>query len=459
VKATGANAAMNALLDALDCGLLLLDGEGRVVQANRWLQDRCAAPVALGRPLAEAFGAEPVEPRLLRAVADCLVRGNAARLSQAFHPRPLPLFPEASVGEEAPQDADAVEAGAPRAPPRLRQAVDVVPVEEPPGGARHCLLQVRDVSETVRREQTLRSQALQLSTEVLKLTEAQREIERQSQRFSEIARLAPVGLLETGHGGRLVFSNARASELLGVPADPFMGQPWTAWLTAAGHAPTEALQAAERPAFEFRLEAHGPPRWLRLEGTPLANDGQTGGHLFTLVDVTELREQARRNEMRANHDALTGLANRTRFEQRLAEVAERCQAGGQGATLLFIDLDRFKAVNDTLGHPAGDAVLQAVARRLRRCLRAEDLVARLGGDEFAVLLDGLTDEAVVQRIVRTLEDAVRAPVAVGDTTASVGASIGTATLAPGAADAAAALALADAAMYRAKRSRRAVAAA
>jgi diguanylate cyclase (GGDEF)-like protein/PAS domain S-box-containing protein len=432
---------MNTMLDALDCGLLLLDSDGRINQANRWLLDRCGAlqPQA-GQTLEDAFGAD-LEPRLLAAVQGCLAHGNAVRLSQAFHPTPLPLFAPGGGGGEG-------------GPERLRQAVDLVPIEDGATGSRQCLLQVRDVSDTVRREQTLRQQTRQLSSEVLKLAVAQREIERQSLRFSEMARLAPVGLFETDAAGLLVFSNARADEQLGLACEGFRGRPWTDLLAAAGHPVDTATAQANRPALECRLNHGGRPTWLRLEATPLQDvDQMKAGHLFTLVDVTDLREQARRNELRANHDGLTGLANRARFEQKLNDAAALCQSRQVGAWVLFIDLDGFKGVNDRLGHQAGDEVLKAVASRLQRSVRSEDLVARLGGDEFAVLLVEVSDEAVVRRVAAKLEKAVRPPVAVEGGTAAVGASIGWSALGAPGVSAAQVLADADQAMYRAKRAR------
>ncbi len=436
---------MITLLDALDCGLLLLDEHARVLQANRWVHERCATPLAQGETLQRAFGAA-VEPRLLQKVADCLAHGNASRLSQAFHPTPLPLHAPGDGGGE-----------------RLRQAVDVVPLTDPEVGSARCLLQVRDVTEHVEREQTLREQTLQLSTELLRLTEAQREIERQSLRLGEMARLAPVGLFECDADSHLVYANARVAELLGEDPEPALGLEWTLLFASAEATLHEAVQrwqagepGATRLSVAFALPRHGSTAWLRLEGTPLRDaDGSMRGHIFTMVDVTELHEQARRHEMRANHDALTGLANRARFEARLHDTAQLCESQGRCAWLLYLDLDGFKPVNDRHGHAAGDQVLQAVARRLKRVVRSHDLVARLGGDEFAVLLDNLADAAVVQRIVATIEQAVAAPIAHGDTTLRVGASVGRCAVGPGPVDLAAVMAAADADMYRVKRARRA----
>ena len=113
----------------------------------------------------------------------------------------------------------------------------------------------------------LQRAAQQLGSEVLKLAMAQREIERQSLRFSEIARLAPVGLFETGADGRLSFSNARAAVLLGLDTQAFLGQPWTALLAAAGHEVDAAAAAQQRPAFECALDRGQGPTWLRVEAT------------------------------------------------------------------------------------------------------------------------------------------------------------------------------------------------
>lgn len=157
----------------------------------------------------------------------------------------------------------------------------------------------------------------------------------------------------------------------------------------------------------------------------------------------------------AFHDALTGLPNRELFQDRTQHALARAQAtrgnpGEAGIAVLFLDLDDFKAVNDGLGHAAGDRLLTTVAQRLRTALRAGDTIARLGGDEFAVLLEDVPDAAHAQGTAERLLDALSLPVALGDHHATVGASIGVA-LSTGANESAGRLLRnADVAMYAAK---------
>ena len=129
-----------------------------------------------------------------------------------------------------------------------------------------------------------------------------------------------------------------------------------------------------------------------------------------------------RSEQRARLDTLTGLANRLLFDEHVARSVER---GGEGViSVLFVDLDDFKVVNDSIGHQAGDDLLIAVADRLRSCVRNEDLVARLSGDEFAVLLESAVDKAHAIAVVRRLQDQMRMPVVVGGREVLISASVG-----------------------------------
>ena len=182
-------------------------------------------------------------------------------------------------------------------------------------------------------------------------------------------------------------------------------------------------------------------RSLAFEGRPAV--------LGAAIDVTEQRRAEARITHMAHHDALTGLPNRVLFSARLVEaIAEHARTGATAA-LLCLDLDKFKFVNDTLGHPAGDALLRQVAERITACLRREDLVARLGGDEFAVLLRN-PDAGAVETITGRIIEALARPVRLGDRDCQIGVSIGIARLPEHGTESDTLLRNADLALYRAK---------
>jgi len=151
-----------------------------------------------------------------------------------------------------------------------------------------------------------------------------------------------------------------------------------------------------------------------------------------LHDVTLRKQRDAQREYESRHDVLTGLQNRRALMEALPLAQARASRSKGRLGLLFIDLDGFKAVNDQLGHDGGDALLRAIAARLRQAVRRTDSVFRLAGDEFTVLLedmaDGLTD---ARRVGRKLIEALAEPVVLGEATAQVGASIGVAVQGPG----------------------------
>ena len=212
-----------------------------------------------------------------------------------------------------------------------------------------------------------------------------------------------------------------------------------------------AAFGANRPfdeEIEF-LRRDGSRFWGRLQGQPVRWDDAAAGTIWTLEDVTLRRQQRETLTWAGSHDALTHLANRADFERLLsAQCQDRRRR--EPVCVLFIDLDRFKAVNDSAGHAAGDAVLVAVARVLEDQVRHADTVARLGGDEFAVLLTACNREgaAGVAEKMRAGVEALRVNWA--GAALSVGASVGVVELEPSLPDAAAVLAAADAACYAAK---------
>ena len=165
--------------------------------------------------------------------------------------------------------------------------------------------------------------------------------------------------------------------------------------------------------------------------------------------LTQLRELEQRLKHLAFHDPLTGLANRTLFAQYVDRALAAGRSDCSSGAVLFIDLDDFKTVNDTLGHAAGDQLLVAVGERITACLRPEDSAARLGGDEFAVLLEEIADVEDAQMVSSRINDALRLPFSISGQDVRIGASIGIAPAA-GIASSDELLRNADLAMYMAK---------
>jgi diguanylate cyclase (GGDEF)-like protein len=196
-----------------------------------------------------------------------------------------------------------------------------------------------------------------------------------------------------------------------------------------------------------RIQATTPP------GREMMN--HSGAMLAAALDyevtMAALREKEERLRLAALHDHLTGLPNRVLLEDRLEQAGLRAaRRPGHRYAILLLDLDGFKAVNDTLGHAAGDLLLIEVARRLTGLLRRSDTVARLGGDEFVILLDGITTPDGEQSVAENVRIAIRAPFHLDGKQVSVGVSIGVAVSWAGTADPDHLLREADAAMYRAK---------
>ena len=177
------------------------------------------------------------------------------------------------------------------------------------------------------------------------------------------------------------------------------------------------------------------------------------GWVITHEDITERQQAAAKIAFLARHDPLTGLANRSMFQERL-EQALALAGRGKGFALLCLDLDRFKAVNDTLGHPVGDALLRAVADRLRDSVRESDTVARLGGDEFAILLLDATELAETTAVAHRIAQVISDPFDLDGHQVSVGTSIGIAVAPRDGAHPAQLMQHADLALYRSKQERR-----
>jgi diguanylate cyclase (GGDEF)-like protein/PAS domain S-box-containing protein len=255
-------------------------------------------------------------------------------------------------------------------------------------------------------------------------------------------------LYEFDRDGRLSFVSARFAEVVGQPVEAMLGRSWPSFVTQAS---CDQLMTVARRGQAFRdilvtAQVKGEERWWSLSGTPKFDlEGRFDGYRGVGSDVTERETSARRIEQLATFDTLTGLVNRRILH---AGIEDGLRSPG-GVTLMFVDLDRFKAVNDTLGHSAGDRLLVEVARRLRGVVGEAGQVGRLGGDEFAVILrshDLSHATALGERIIATLSQ----PFDVGGKEARIGASIGLAVGPSDAPDVEGLMRAADLALYDVK---------
>jgi diguanylate cyclase (GGDEF)-like protein/PAS domain S-box-containing protein len=210
--------------------------------------------------------------------------------------------------------------------------------------------------------------------------------------------------------------------------------------------------AAERTRQEFRFRrADGGLVWFEGEGLALRDEaGGLTAIEGILTDITERKQANETLAALARMDSLTGLPNRAAFVERLQYVFARTRRGASGFAVLYLDLDRFKDINDTMGHPAGDTLLQRVADRLKGCLRGTDIVARFGGDEFAILeedVDGIGDvETLAAKIVREMAE----PITIAGNELRISASVGVVPYRQDIEDPEAMMSKADLALYRAK---------
>jgi len=228
------------------------------------------------------------------------------------------------------------------------------------------------------------------------------------------------GVLTTDLEGRIVYVNQTAENLLGKPIAEAMGRTLPEVIHLVDEADRKALADPVRQTLQTGARVNlgrrgmlvsnngNGERSIELNVAPIRNaGGEVTGAVIALRDVSDLRGLTRQMSYQASHDALTGLVNRREFERRLQDALEAAHAGGLRHVLCYLDLDRFKAINDECGHVAGDGMLREVAALIKDAVRDSDTVGRLGGDEFGILLIGCPLEKarqIADDVVRAVAD-------------------------------------------------------
>ena len=260
---------------------------------------------------------------------------------------------------------------------------------------------------------------------------------------------------------RVLTVNAAFSRITGFGADEMLGRIFA----ESPFRPLDPEQSAARlevqlreghltaEVLRHRRDGSELPLWVTASNV-LDESGKIVNFVRVFTDISELKASQRQLEALATNDALTALPNRLYFKDQLGRLLAQSQREPQQFALLFIDLDNFKSINDSLGHAAGDDVLQQTAKRLRQCARETDTVARLGGDEFTIILPRIRSARGPEIVAEQVLKAVAAPFTVAGTEHFLSASIGIALYPADGASADQLLRNADTAMYRAKESGR-----
>ncbi|HZX31496.1 MAG TPA: EAL domain-containing protein [Rhodocyclaceae bacterium] len=265
------------------------------------------------------------------------------------------------------------------------------------------------------------------------------------------------GILITDPQGIIIDVNRAFTELTGYSRDEAVGS--SSRLLNSGHHDQEFFRrlfatVAEHDYWQGELwnrTKAGAVSVVLMTVSAVRNAaGELTHYVGVFTDITQKKESEQRLERLAHYDALTGLPNRSLFRDRLLQAIKKSRRDGQSLALLFIDLDHFKEVNDTLGHMVGDQLLVEAAQRIAACVRASDTVARLGGDEFTVILPGTESPEAVERVAGAMVEALAAPFVLGRETAYVSASIGITLYPDDAGDPESLTRAADQAMYEAK---------
>ena len=316
---------------------------------------------------------------------------------------------------------------------------------------------VRDEAVVVR-DEAGRPQFWQgVMLDVTERKQAEEALRQNEERFRSLVQNASDVITILDEDGTILYDSPAIERVLGYEPGERVGKPASKYfhpedVEQVKRSFARALeQIGVRPPLEFRIRhKNGSWRYVEVTRTNLLDDPAVRGVVSNSRDVTERKRLEEQLHHQAFHDHLTGLANRALFMDRLGHALTRLSRRDASVAVLFLDLDNFKVINDSLGHEYGDQLLVAVGERLRGLLRSEDTVARLGGDEFTVLLEDVSSSTQATRVAERITEAFRLPFSLEGQELFVTASVGIALSATGSQRPQEILRDADVAMYQAK---------
>lgn len=293
----------------------------------------------------------------------------------------------------------------------------------------------------------------------------ERSLHESEERYRSVVNCLTEGIMVQSSDGRILACNPSAEQILGMPANSAVGLMGNSYykriLKEDGaeippdEAPTAVVLRTGKSLLNLRLGlelANGEMVWVSQNILPIGQLGNAlpSSILISFADISAVKAAQQRLQFLAMHDPLTGLPNRAFLVDRLGRSLSIGQRKGNPVAVLFLDLDRFKNVNDTLGHEAGDKVLQEVAGRLTACIRDTDTLARLGGDEFVVLAEGFEDPGYLTILAERILVSISEPFFLENNEYYLGVSIGISVYPDDGVDGPTLLRCADSAMYSAK---------
>jgi diguanylate cyclase (GGDEF)-like protein/PAS domain S-box-containing protein len=300
--------------------------------------------------------------------------------------------------------------------------------------------------------------AIRFATLVRDTERAYREADTSERRFRILATASPVGIYEATADLEIVFANEESElivgkSVVGMDARRMIAEMVDPRDQALIYTAVDELGVGNRAKAQFRIhDVDGNEHWVAWYGVPAREGpGPFLGAFVSTMDITALKDAEAMLALQASHDPLTGLPNRRLFLDRLSTALTRLGRQPGTISVLFLDLDRFKQVNDQLGHDAGDELLKVVTSRILNTVRTTDTVARFGGDEFVVLLEQVDDRAYAGMVADKIITAISAPIELAAGRGEVSASVGVAISTNQHDDPDALVRDADTAMYQAKR--------
>lgn len=436
------------LLDHIDIGIIIINDKRNIIFINKWLIDHgIRLQTTVLDQSFESLFPELADSRVSEAINQALTTGYPSIISNVFNRSPFPLYPTT----QSEQGADA----------RIQQTISVSEYTPPEdGSSRHCLIQINDVTAAVMRERALEKQ-------VSERRQAQQALAQERSLFVAgpsvvfkwratedlpIEYISPNVHTQLGYDSeQLINGNISFKDI--IHPDDLKSVLNEIHIYSEQNVPHfEQEYRIRNQAGEYRW-FHGVIVVIRHADNTIAN------YHGYMQDITERKLAEAEVSRLAYYDVLTDLPNRRLFLDRLEQELSLCRRIKQFSAVFFLDLDRFKSINDTLGHSTGDALLNLVAERLKANIRTEDTVARIGGDEFLVLLTqlGASSRAAnkaAYEVSQKLQAALNKPFCVNDQDIKISPSIGICLFSSQEESGEAIIKYADTAMYQVKQNGR-----